>query len=67
MSLGFFLFLYHPVLDVPLGGVEIDAYLGDWFATEGETLAIVLQVDLLYRCLGILVELQLDDVEVGLG
>ena len=60
------LFLYHPVFDISLCGIEVDADLGDWLSTEGETLAIVLEIDLLHSCLSILVQFQFDDVEVCL-
>lgn len=40
------LFLYCPILDVPLVGIEVDAYFGYRLAAEGETLAIVLEIDL---------------------
>ncbi len=58
--------LNNPVLYVSLGRVEVDADLGDRFAGEGKALAIVLQVYLLHRRLRTLVQLQLEEVEVGL-
>ena len=63
----FYLCLYHPVGDVSLRGVEVDADLCDWLAAEGEPLAVVLQVDLLHSSLRGLVGLQFEEVEVGLG
>ena len=57
----------HPILYISLGGIEIDANLGDRLTAEGEALAIVLQIDLLHRRLGVLVQFKFDNVEVGLG
>ena len=59
--------LNHPIGDVPLCGVEVDTDLRDGLAAECEPLAVVLEVDLLHCGLCVLVDLQFDDVEVGLG
>ena len=59
------LFLYLPVHDIPFGRVEVDAHLGNRQPREGETLAILSEVNLSHRSLGTLVELQLEEVEVG--
>ena len=59
--------LYHPVGDIPLRRVEVDADLCDGLSAEGEALAVVLEVDLLHGYLRRLVELQFEEVEVGLG
>ena len=37
-------FFHHPVGDVPLGGIEVDAHLGHGLAVEGEALGVVLEV-----------------------
>ena len=62
----FLLRLYHPVFDIALSRIEVDANLGYRLATKRKTLTIVLQIDLLHRGLSTLVQLQFDDVEVGL-
>ena len=58
---------YHPVGDVPLRRVEVDADFCFGLSAEGEPLAVVLEVYLLHCRLGGLVELQFEEVEVGLG
>ena len=59
--------LYHPILNSTLGRIKIDANLGNWQATESESLAIVLQIDLLHCRLSNLIQLQFNHIEVGLG
>lgn len=50
-----------------MGRIEIDANLGNWQATKSESLAIVLQIDLLHCRLSTLIQLQFNHIEVGLG
>lgn len=53
--------------NIPNRTVKVDAYLHYRLLTQCETLAVVFEVDLLHRRLRILVELQFQKIEVGLG
>ena len=66
LSLGFFC-NHFPIRDVSYGRVKVDPHLGNGLAAEGEALGVVLEVYLPHDRLGILVEFQFDDIEIGTG
>ena len=56
---------YLPIRDVAFRRVEVDAHLRDWLASQGESLRIVLEVDLVHCHICTLVEFQFYNEEAG--
>ena len=59
--------LYRPILKITLLCIEVDTDLYYGLATSRKTLVVLLEVDLLHRSLGTLVEFQLDEIERVFG